>query len=114
MPKDNKMLTKNILAISDSRYQLKKFQLGLKEEFKPEGFYQDLLVDKLTADYLRLKKALLYEKDHIYKSSQVDNSSCNNEISQFVSYVKSIEKSIENGIKAIKEAKDRKPFANLF
>ena len=114
MSKDNRMLSKKILAIADSRYQFNKLVLGLREEFKPEGFYENLLVDKLIADYWRIKKAFIYEKDHIYQPGQVDNSPSNNELNQFVNYVKSIEKSIENGKKALKEAKNEHKSSKLW
>ena len=114
MPKDNKLLTKEFLAISDSRYQLKKFQLGLKEEFKPEGFYENLLVDKLMADLLRLRKALIYEKDHIFQDDGVDNVANNNKISQLTTYIKNIEKSIQNDIKALNEFKKEKKLSKMW
>ena len=114
MSREVKLLTKKFLSISDSRYQFNKLLAGLKEEFKPQGFYEDFLVSKLAADYWRLKKALIYERDHIYQNSQVDESSCNNKVSQFVNYFKSIEKSIEDGKKGLKEAKNNKPFGSIF
>lgn len=114
MSQEVKLLTKKFLSISDSRYQFNKLLAGLKEEFKPEGFYENLLVDKLTTDYLRLKKALVYEKDHLFQDEQAGNPANNNKISQVTVYIKSIEKSIENGIKAIKEAKNKTRLGNCW
>ena len=111
MTKEIKALTKNIIAMSDSRYQFKKLYLGLKEEFKPKDFYEHLLVDKLATDYWRLKKALTYQ-DHLLQHEQADNLK-NNALNQVVALIKSIEKSIEKGKKDIKETKNDKRFSSF-
>jgi len=108
MTKEVRLLTKKILAIGDSRKQFKDLVTGLREEFKPEGFYENLLVDKLALDYWRLKKVLLYEKEHILKDESLESYLCNKYLNQFINYQKSIEKSIENGIKALKNAKEER------
>jgi hypothetical protein len=114
MSQSVKLLPKKFLSVSDSRYQFNKFIAGLREEFKPQGFYEDFLVNKLGVDYWRLKKALIYERDHIYQNDQAGEDPSNNKVSQFVNYVKSIEKSIEDGKKALKEAKNNKSFGSSF
>jgi len=113
MAKETKILTKKILAVGDSRKHFRDLVLGLREEFKPEGFYQNLLVDKLAVDYWRLKKLLLYEKEHILKGTELSGIIYQSAATQFVSYQKSIEKSIENGIKALKSAKKERPFVSF-
>ena len=50
MAKETKLLTKKILAIGESRKHFKNLLVGLREKFKPEGFYENLLVYKLAVD----------------------------------------------------------------
>jgi len=105
MAEKTKMLIKKILAIGESKKQFKNLIDSLREEFKPQGFYENILVDKLAIDHLRLKRLLNYEKEHILKDEKLRNLLYDKSLNQFIMYKKSIEKSIENNIKSLKEFK---------
>jgi hypothetical protein len=110
MTKESRVLIKKALAVGDSRKQFKDLVICLKEELKPATFYENLLIDKLAIDYWRLRKLLSYEKDHILKDDQLGSLLYDKSVNQFINYQKSVEKSIENGIKAFKEAKKQREF----
>jgi len=109
MPKETKLLIKKALIVGESRKHFKDLITGLREELKPEGFYENLLVNKIVVDYWRLKKLLNYEKDHFLKDNEFKYHLYHNNVSQLVLYQKSIEKSIEKGLSSLKQLqKDRK------
>jgi hypothetical protein len=113
MAKESRVLIKKVLAVGESRKQFNDLLTGLREEFKPEGFYENLLVDKIAVDYWRLKKLLSYEKNHILTEDEMGSVLYDKVATQLIAYQKSIEKSIKDELKDLKDTKKEKKLAKF-
>lgn len=108
MAKGSKILIKKALAVGESKAQFNNLLYRLRDEFKPKGIYENLLIDKLAIDFWRLKKLIFYEMKHIITEDGLPEYITNKQLREFGAYQEGIERGIQRAFWQIAKVKRHK------